>query len=85
MGTSARELFKAARERAGMTQAQLADRLGVGAAWVSHRETGHCRISLDDAQALANALVMENSEWLTLRFAAPERPDAASEQPDAAA
>lgn len=68
MALSARELFKAARERAGLTQRELAERIGVGPAWVSHRETGHCRISLDDAQALARALDLGDSEWVLLRF-----------------
>lgn len=48
--------IKAARKRAGLTQQQLADAVGVGRVAIGHLETGERQPSLDLANRIAAAL-----------------------------
>ena len=67
---SAREILCSARREAGLTQADLADLLGENVHWVSNRETGTSRITLNDARRIADALKLDPEGWLALRGAA---------------
>jgi transcriptional regulator with XRE-family HTH domain len=48
--------IKAARSAAGLSQAQLADRIGVAKVTISHWETGHRTPSMDSLTRTADAL-----------------------------
>lgn len=63
------EKIKKARERAGVTAASLAERLGWSRAKVSSIETGRRRLAFEDAEAIADALDIEigdlvSGEWV---------------------
>jgi transcriptional regulator with XRE-family HTH domain len=55
------ELLVAARERAGLTQQQLADRLGKPQSFISKYEGGERRIDVIEFIAIADALQMDPS------------------------
>jgi transcriptional regulator with XRE-family HTH domain len=55
------ELLVAAREKAGMTQQQLADRLGKPQSFISKYEGGERRIDVIEFIAIADALQMDAS------------------------
>lgn len=50
--------------RQGLTQQQLADRLGVRQWWVSKRLRGHVQVSADELVRLAEALGVEPAQLL---------------------
>lgn len=53
------ELLLAAREKAGLTQQQLADRLGKPQSFISKYEGGERRIDVIEFIAIADALEMD--------------------------
>jgi transcriptional regulator with XRE-family HTH domain len=55
------ELLLAAREKAGLTQQQLADRLGKPQSFISKYEGGERRIDVIEFIAIADALDMDAS------------------------
>ena len=55
------ELLVAAREKAGLTQQQLADRLGKPQSFISKYEGGERRIDVVEFVAIADALQMDAS------------------------
>jgi transcriptional regulator with XRE-family HTH domain len=55
------ELLVAAREKAGLTQQQLADRLGKPQSFISKYEGGERRIDVIEFIAIADALDMDAS------------------------
>ena len=55
------ELLLAAREKAGLTQQQLADRLGKPQSFISKYEGGERRIDVIEFIAIADALQMDPS------------------------
>jgi transcriptional regulator with XRE-family HTH domain len=55
------ELLVAAREKAGMTQQQLADRLGKPQSFISKYEGGERRIDVIEFIAISEALQMDAS------------------------
>ena len=55
------ELLLAAREKAGLTQQQLADRLGKPQSFISKYEGGERRIDVIEFIAIADALDMDPS------------------------
>lgn len=55
------ELLLAAREKAGLTQQQLADRLGKPQSFISKYEGGERRIDVIEFIAIADALEMDAS------------------------
>jgi transcriptional regulator with XRE-family HTH domain len=55
------ELLLAAREKAGLTQQQLADRLGKPQSFISKYEGGERRIDVIEFIAIADALNMDAS------------------------
>ena len=55
------ELLVAAREKAGLTQQQLADRLGKPQRFISQYEGGERRIDVIEFIAIADALEMDAS------------------------
>jgi transcriptional regulator with XRE-family HTH domain len=55
------ELLVAAREKAGMTQQQLADRLGKPQSFISKYEGGERRIDVIEFITIAEALEMDAS------------------------
>ncbi len=55
------ELLLAAREKAGLTQQQLADRLGKPQSFISKYEGGERRIDVIEFIAIAEALNMDPS------------------------
>jgi transcriptional regulator with XRE-family HTH domain len=55
------ELLVAAREKAGLTQQQLADRLGKPQSFISKYEGGERRIDVIEFIAIADALNMDAS------------------------
>jgi transcriptional regulator with XRE-family HTH domain len=55
------ELLVAAREKVGMTQQQLADRLGKPQSFISKYEGGERRIDVIEFIAIADALEMDAS------------------------
>jgi DNA-binding transcriptional regulator YiaG len=44
------------RKRKGLTQAELAERLGKSQSWVHHLEGGRAKLTLDDIKALSAEL-----------------------------
>ncbi len=57
--TRQRQTLRKARERAGLTQLQLADRLGIVREYVTMIESGKKAASLDVLQRLGEALGLE--------------------------
>jgi transcriptional regulator with XRE-family HTH domain len=51
--------LREARERAGMTQAQLADRLGQTQSWVSKCERGERRLDIVEVRAFCEAMEIQ--------------------------
>ena len=66
--------LRIARQRAGLTQAELAHRLGVAKSLPGHWETGRKVPSLDKIKAVARALDVSVS-WLTEDAIAEDSPD----------
>ena len=62
--SSTRLRIRTLRERAGLTQAQLADRAGVRQATISELESGKDRRLLEVIDKLARALKVEPGELL---------------------
>ncbi|MFC4310138.1 helix-turn-helix domain-containing protein [Steroidobacter flavus] len=58
------ELLLAAREKAGLTQQQLADRLGKPQSFISKYEGGERRIDVIEFIAIADALNMDASRTI---------------------
>jgi transcriptional regulator with XRE-family HTH domain len=58
------KLLVAAREKAGMTQQQLADRLGKPQSFISKYEGGERRIDVIEFIAIADALQMDASRTI---------------------
>ena len=71
------ELIRAARERAGLTQRQLAEALGVTPAQVSHWENGLRSIDVKLLERIANLTFSDFSEMIgtPTENATLERPD----------
>lgn len=66
MGEKFNENLKAARIRAGLTQKEVADRLGVGKSTYSQYETGTNEPSIPRIKALAKILGVTGDELLGL-------------------
>lgn len=64
---SYREVFIGARQARGWTQEHLAQLVGVDTHWVSNREQGKARITLEDGAKMARALELTDEEWAALR------------------
>lgn len=74
MATKGREYFKelggrlaAARKRAGLTQLELAEKIGIAQQTLAHYETGHLRPQIPVLIALADLLGFSLEEMLTGR------------------
>lgn len=55
--------LKEARQDKGLTQQQLADKLGITRQTISHIECGRIKPSIDNAKAIANVLGFEWSNF----------------------
>ena len=58
--------LKAERIRKGLSQKELANRLGVGSAWVYMRESGRREITLNELVRMAQAMGCTREETKTL-------------------
>ena len=58
--------LKAERIRKGLSQKELANRLGVGSAWVYMRESGRREITLNELVRMAQAMGCTKEETKTL-------------------
>lgn len=58
--------LKAERIRKGISQKELANRLGVGSAWVYMRESGRREITLNELVRMAQAMGCTKEETKTL-------------------
>jgi transcriptional regulator with XRE-family HTH domain len=54
--TRAARAMRALREKQGLSQADLAAKLGTTVSWVGHRETGAVRLRVGDAEKIAAGL-----------------------------
>lgn len=70
------------RKRAGLSQAQLAKRLGKTQPWVSGRELGKRKVSTGDLQMIAAACGV-GAEWVTSATSSDLLGAAAKASPDA--
>jgi transcriptional regulator with XRE-family HTH domain len=59
-----RSFVKEARRREGLTQEQLANKLGVPQSWVSKVESGERILSFVETRILCAALGMSLSKWV---------------------
>ena len=64
MKSSYRTLLKKYRKQAGMTQGELAEKVGVKLSKISHLETGYTDLTVDLAVNLAEALSISPSKLL---------------------
>ena len=67
--------IKTERQKAGLSQKELADRTGTSAAMIGHYETGYRRPKYDTLSRIAEALGVSYDEFRSW-FDAPEDPDA---------
>lgn len=67
-----RELLKAARRTAGISQYELADRIGLGQSWVSKMESGDQNVDLVQLQGVCKALGKDLVEFVQEFQAAEE-------------
>lgn len=64
MQSTYRALLKKYRKQAGMTQGELAEKVGVKLSKISHLETGYTDLTVDLAVKLAEALGISPSKLL---------------------